>query len=312
VKSGDFFGIVRLGGLDPMLAWAMGSSTGHTTVALKIDSVLYVTESTVDGSYWPTNGIQKTEFNTWIKQSRAADYQLVWAPLSAAQRAKFNETAAVAKFKELEGLDYGYHNMLWAWIDTVKDNYPCLPPDWSHCLVWEHMEMAFNWADRIAPPIGDLLWDEAMNRRVGTTGLRIADVWMKANEKGIEAKTVPTIVEQDSWDYHTLKDGKPVIGKSMVCCVFVCNIWKAAGLFKGINDNFNCAEMTNWDDYSLNLFDTGPRPQACVTADPQNTNCQLEGAYTLLLNNYNQFTPYEHMRETCPSMAPDYKKPAGC
>src|SRR5262249_70899 len=28
-----------------------------------------------------------------------------WAPLSAATRAKFNETAAVARFKQLEGLD---------------------------------------------------------------------------------------------------------------------------------------------------------------------------------------------------------------
>jgi hypothetical protein len=35
VQSGDFFGVIRLDGLDPMLAWAMGSTTGHTTVALR-------------------------------------------------------------------------------------------------------------------------------------------------------------------------------------------------------------------------------------------------------------------------------------
>lgn len=28
IKSGDFFGVMRLDGLDPMLAWAMGSHTG--------------------------------------------------------------------------------------------------------------------------------------------------------------------------------------------------------------------------------------------------------------------------------------------
>jgi len=28
----------------------------------------------------------------------------------------------------VEGLNYGYHNMLWGWIDTIKDNYPCTPP----------------------------------------------------------------------------------------------------------------------------------------------------------------------------------------
>lgn len=34
VHSGDFFGVIRLDGLDPMLAWGMGSTTGHTTVAM--------------------------------------------------------------------------------------------------------------------------------------------------------------------------------------------------------------------------------------------------------------------------------------
>lgn len=73
VHSGDFLGVIRLDGLDPMLAWAvsagahmlaflivlffkMGSTTGHTTVALWIDGELYICESTVKDSYWPTNG----------------------------------------------------------------------------------------------------------------------------------------------------------------------------------------------------------------------------------------------------------------
>jgi len=172
--------------------------------------------------------------------------------------------------------------------------------------------MLMNWADRIAPPIGELLWDEAVNRRVGTEKLRIADVWMTAAQKGIDAKTIPTIVEQDSWNYHTLRNGKPVVDKCMVCCVFVCNIWKAGGVFKSINDDFNCAEMTNWDDYHLQIFDTSPRPKACVDADPTNTNCQIEGKYTLNLNDYNSRAPYAHMAEKCPSLAPDYKKPNDC
>lgn len=45
VHSGDFFGIIRLDGLDPMLAWGMGSVTGHTTIAHRIDGVLHVCES---------------------------------------------------------------------------------------------------------------------------------------------------------------------------------------------------------------------------------------------------------------------------
>lgn len=45
INSGDFFGIIRLDGLDPLLAWGMGSVTGHTTIAHRIDGVLHVCES---------------------------------------------------------------------------------------------------------------------------------------------------------------------------------------------------------------------------------------------------------------------------
>ena len=57
IHSGDFFGILRLDGLDPMIAWGMGSMTGHTTIAHRIDGVLHVCESQIKSSYWDTNGI---------------------------------------------------------------------------------------------------------------------------------------------------------------------------------------------------------------------------------------------------------------
>lgn len=35
IQDGDFFGVMRLDGLDPMLAWGMGSTTGHTLIAIR-------------------------------------------------------------------------------------------------------------------------------------------------------------------------------------------------------------------------------------------------------------------------------------
>ena len=32
--NGDTINIMRLDGLDPMIAWAMGAATGHTAIAL--------------------------------------------------------------------------------------------------------------------------------------------------------------------------------------------------------------------------------------------------------------------------------------
>lgn len=83
IKSGDTFFINRLDGLNPMLGWAMGSTTGHVTSALWIKGELFVVESTVDTSYWPLNGVQRTPYRQWIQQAIEADFQVVLAPVSA-------------------------------------------------------------------------------------------------------------------------------------------------------------------------------------------------------------------------------------
>jgi hypothetical protein len=48
-------------------------------------------------------------------------------------RAKYNETAAWIYAKSMNGKPYGYHNMIFSWIDTISDNYP--PPLDAH-VVW--------------------------------------------------------------------------------------------------------------------------------------------------------------------------------
>eukprot|EP00755_Sulcionema_specki_P020670 Sspe_Gene.12679::Locus_4333_Transcript_1_1_Confidence_1.000_Length_2083::g.12679::m.12679 len=100
----------------------------------------------------------------------------------------------------------------------------------------------------------------------------------------------------------------------MVCCVFVCNMWKAGGLFGDLASEINCGEQTNLDDYSLNIFNKtlmgDGRPEVCKKADPSNPLCQLVGPYTLNLNHYNEEPIYAHMAENCPSwnqgVGPDY------
>jgi len=117
----------------------------------------------------------------------------------------------------------------------------------------------------------------------------------------------------DSYVYHTTRDGVPADGPSMVCCVFVCEIWKNGGLFQNLTDQINCGEFANWDDYSMDIFDHNyQKPQQCVSADPTSPTCQLEGAYTLVFNDYDTKTPVAHMAENCPSKNPDYNHPPGC
>ena len=54
-------------------------------------------------------------------------------PLHPDIRAKFNTTAAWEYAKSMSGKPYGYHNMIFSWIDTIKGNYP--PPLDAH-VVW--------------------------------------------------------------------------------------------------------------------------------------------------------------------------------
>eukprot|EP00300_Choanocystis_sp_HF-7_P023849 c25234_g1_i1.p1 GENE.c25234_g1_i1~~c25234_g1_i1.p1 ORF type:complete len:589 (+),score=131.40 c25234_g1_i1:251-1768(+) len=311
IHSGDFLGVIRLDGLDPMLSWAMGSTTGHTTVAMWEGGQLYVCESTSNGSYWDVNGIQRTPYRDWISAAKAASYSVVHLPLAQKYRDMFNETLAWQFFNNVVGFDYGYYNMLWGWVDTLQDNYPCLPPDYTRCLSFGIIEVAFPFISTYIHQF-EMFYDQAWNKRLNTAGLDFATVLKTAHDRGIPEASLPVIVEQDQWMYVTTRYFRPAVGPSMVCCAFVCHIWKAAGLFAEIDEEINCNELTNWDDYSLLMFNTSSRAQMCVDADPNNTLCQLLGEYTLELNDVNTKLAYPHIAEKCPSLGPDYKKPDNC
>ena len=318
IQSGDFFGVMRLDGLDPMLAWAMGAHTGHTVLAVRNTSsgYLYIHEATNNNSYWDTNGVQVHPYHEWLAKAKKANYNIVWAPLTQAARAQFNATAALEYFASVEGFDYGYQNILWGWQDTVEDNYPCLPPSFGDlCLKPAHVQILFGALDRAVNATANVLFLQAWNKRVGTQGLTFAQVLQYANQSaGIRAEDIPVIVEKDSWVYETTRHGVAAVGPALVCCSFVCNMWKAGGLFADLTREINCAEQTNLDDYTLDLL-TYPAtlPKECSSADPHNRLCQLEGAYSVDLGEaYGTRTPYAHMDESCPSRAPAYDRPDKC
>ena len=164
VHSGDFFGLMRMDGLNPMLAWAMGSETGHTTIALRRDGVLSICESTTDSPYWPTNGIQCTPYDTWLKQAKEAGYQVNWAPLGEAASAAFDADKAAAFFDSVKGLDYGFKTLLWGWLDVQTENFPCIPIEAgegsSNCLQWAALEPVLSFVDRVDNDVGDLIWND--------------------------------------------------------------------------------------------------------------------------------------------------------
>jgi len=176
------------------------------------------------------------------------------------------------------------------------------------------MDIFFGLLDSVSPDIADMLAKQALNHRLGTQLNNIADIFYAAHQKGLTTAELYAIPEQDSWMYNTTRNGNPAEGPSMVCCTFVCDMWKHGGLFSDIDSEVNCGELINWDVYALHEFneDYENRPQVCIDNDPANVCCQLEGPYTLRFNDYNTRTPYAHMGEKCASQSPFYAKPPQC
>jgi len=300
-------GIIRLDGTDPMLAWAMGGShTGHVTVAQWIEGVLHICESTVSDSYWPTNGVQCTEYGQWIIQATAADHNVVHLPLSAESRAKYNDTASWAFIQQNLGLNYGYSNLLWGWVDTESDNYP-----WP--LTSELHQLLPAIIGKLAPAIADLLWNQAFNFRLNTKGLNAADLYDQMYKMNLTFGQMVSIPESDEWMYTQVNNNNETVqGRSMVCDVFICSVWKAAGMLGDVP--FNCAEATNWDIYTLNVFDPAyVLPPQCQAADPMLPTCQLLGTYRLRLPYYNTRSLDPNSFNNCPrGVSPDWNKPIAC
>jgi hypothetical protein len=152
IKSGDNMQVLKLDGLDPLIAWGTGGRTGHTTVLVWEDIDLYVCESTDAspfGSYWPPPyGIIRTPYKQWIEQAKTAGFSVVLLPLSDEAAKAFDEKAfwtwfvdtavvyifcalmsplishvssrdvSCDRFQKVEGMPYGYHVMLYSFLDT--------------------------------------------------------------------------------------------------------------------------------------------------------------------------------------------------
>ena len=68
------------------------------------------------------------------------------------------------------------------------------------------------------------------------------------------------IPELDGWKYPTTRDGVAEVSPVMICNVFVCNVWKHAGVFSSIDDDIQCGETSVNDNYRLNIYSNNPPP----------------------------------------------------
>ena len=82
-----------------------------------------------------------------------------------------------------------------------------------------------------------------MNFHLGTKGLNISGIAAEGSKRGLNVTDVMAMVEQDGWKYT----GSYHDGLSYVCSTYVAAVWKAAGLFEGLE--INAAEWSPKDVY---------------------------------------------------------------
>ena len=114
--------------------------------------------------------------------------------------------------------------------------------------------------------------------------------------------------EQDGWIYTGVE---PKDGEAYICSAYVAALYKAAGLFEGLE--INATEFTPADIAVLKFWDeTSPLPADCLDIDPDLPYCQLLGKYRINHLHYNSVEPYDHMNETCSINFPTYDRDPGC
>ncbi|CAL5074457.1 unnamed protein product [Urochloa decumbens] len=273
IQSGDFLALSKIrgrwGGFETLEKWVTGAFAGHTSVCLKDEKGdLWVAES----GYENEKGeeiIAVVPWDEWWEMALKdeSNPQIALLPLHPDVRARFNESAAWEYVRSMVGKPYGYHNMIFSWIDTIGDNYP---PPLDANLVMAVMSM---WT-RVQPVYAANMWNEALNKRLGTEGLDLQGIIMETERRGMSFDQLLTIPEQDEWIYSD--------GKSTTCVAFILAMYKEAGIFAPFAESIQVTEFT------------------------------ILGEYRMELPEYNTIEPYAKMNENCPSLPPTYKRPARC
>ncbi|XP_004244131.1 uncharacterized protein [Solanum lycopersicum] len=307
IHSGDFLALSKIrgrwGAFETLEKWVSGAYAGHSAVCLRdSEGKLWVGESGNENDKGE-DVIAILPWEEWwefeVKKDDSNPH-IALLPLHPDLRAKFNETAAWEYAKSMAGMPYGYHNLIFSWIDTIDGNYPS-PLDAnlvaSVMTVWNHLQPAY----------AANMWNEALNKRLGTKNLSLPDILVEVEKRGFSFAKLLAIPEKDDWVYSD--------GKSTSCVAFILEMYKEAGLFGEFASSIQVTEFTIKDAYSLKFFENNSSrlPKWCNADDNVSLPfCQIRGEYRMELPEYNSIDPYPHMNERCPSMPPKYFRPQSC
>eukprot|EP00727_Mastigamoeba_balamuthi_P010720 m51a1_g6270 hypothetical protein (523) ;mRNA; f:143866-146043 len=289
VHPGDVIAIMRLDGLDPLVAWVTGGRVAHMAIVWELEGRKVVCESQA-AMYWPVSGIQCNEWDQWVQWADKAEYNAVLMPLAPEYRARLNVSAGVEWFRSVEGLPYGYQSFLAAGFDTIYGNLP-KPLNPMTLELFGAVTHAF------AAKEGSAILCQSVSKRVGLAENSTWPQVLVAAERQY-GTLMQSIIQPERADYTY---GGSV---ALVCSSFASEMLRRSGVLAGYD--FNAVEMTPADVVALRIYDRAySAPGACAGADPESAAagyCQITGRYRVDLgSSFNTWQPHDHMSEHCAS-----------
>jgi hypothetical protein len=286
------------------------------------------TDASPFGAYWPPPyGIIKTPFDQWFQQAVAASFVVDILPLSPQAAKEWNTDAYWKWFEQVQGMPYGYHVMLYSFLDTFNParNMPKPLNDQSINFILPYLDRLVGNDNKAIGSNMYSLIGEGLNHRLNTTCVGthmqncLSDVLVARNLSYSEATSIP---ELDEWKYDGDLAHNFTGNYSMMCSAFVANSYKVGlGGSSVLAIEFNSHEFTPKDVYQLGIFDTTgerfntescPNANLVVDSDGKGNYCQMVGEFELVLPGFNSIPPYSHMNDHCSAQWPDYNVDRPC
>ena len=171
IGSGDYFAVMRLDVLVSIIFLGNGSKVSHSVMAMWREDELYICESQ-ESDYYSQQGIQCNPYDTWFDWSVKAGYNIIHLPLKKEAKEKFDEVKAWEFIDSMMGQHYGFRNFLFGVIDTVDENLPSL-------VDLNFVSFLMEFLDYFIHDYLDLIFFEALNKRLGTNNLVLNEIWVK-------------------------------------------------------------------------------------------------------------------------------------
>jgi len=272
-----------------------GSRAGHVSMALWKGRKLWIVESKQAGI--KHSGVYKLTYRRWLRENRMQDANVVYLPLKNELRNKLDIEGVWKAFEALDGNDYGFRNYVFTLVDTEKDNA-------VEMFDYIFISILLSKSEPIFGKYFGAAFYEAWSHRLGSNQvLRIGQIWEELYQRKMTLGQLTAIPEKDGTRYSN--------GLNFVCSSFVIHLFRAGGLFEGLE--INATEFTPRDVYELNFFSVGPEhvPKKCRKHAPRGY-CQVMGKMDFDLGKFNYIKPYSHMNERCSTKGPNFIRPKDC